>query len=305
MKNSRGATLNNSRCGLIAVTRSVDLYLFLLFFVRISKSSLQWSQWRRSRPRSYAVLHIILTGRAFRSPWWKFQSASHSCLSAVINHNSFISADWLSQIQSRLGPFSRRKKPEPIRFYKNIDKKYSWQSTTAGCCVWQMLDSVQWHHGTRSSSWWRMLSRAVSWSGQTTTCSSLSLFSFNIKAEILAYSKSFEAHHPGSVKLRVSARTPPKQRSLFKGVHLIFFQICLGSWASEDQDVWKFGKCEKRSEVSTAGLKDACTFTERNKISILRSIYPLRVAERGYPIAVNVTCTFDLQPRLDLFMVQF
>lgn len=155
MKNNSLTTLNNSHCGLITVMRSVDLYLFLSFLRRISKSSLQPSQSRRFRSCFHAVLHIIRTGWAFRSPWWKFQSASHSCLSAVINHSFFISADWSSlwrpsQFQPSLGSFSRRK------FYKNIDKKYSWQSTTADCCVWRMFDSVQWHHSTRSSSWWRM-----------------------------------------------------------------------------------------------------------------------------------------------------
>lgn len=100
--------------------RSVDLYLFLSFLMQISKSSLQSTQLRRFRFRFHVVLHIILTGWAFRSPWWKFQSASHSCLSAAINHSFFISADWPSlwrpsQIPSRLGSFSRRKK-----FYKNI-----------------------------------------------------------------------------------------------------------------------------------------------------------------------------------------
>lgn len=113
-------------------------------------------------------------------------------------------------------------------------------------------------------------------------CSSLSLFNFKIKAEILAHSKSFEAHPPGSVKLRVSARTPLKQRSFFKGAHLIRFPnlfAILGLWRSgrmENQEMWK------RSEVSTAGLKEVCRFTERNKIRTLRSIYPLRVEKRGY-----------------------
>lgn len=156
MKNNSRITLYNSHCGLITVMRLVDLYLFFSFFMQISKSSLQSSHSRRFRSSFYAVLHIILTGWAFRSPWWKFQSASHSCLSPVINHRSFISADWPSlwrpsQIQSHLGSFSRRKK-----FYKNIDKKYSWQSTTADCCEWRIFDSVQWRHSTRSSSWWRM-----------------------------------------------------------------------------------------------------------------------------------------------------
>lgn len=108
--------------------RSVDLYSFLSFFMRISKSSLQSTQLGRFRSSFHAVLHIILTGWAFRSPWWKFQSASHSCLSPVINHSSFIPADWPSlwrpsHIQSRLGSFSGRKK-----IYKNIDEKYNWQS---------------------------------------------------------------------------------------------------------------------------------------------------------------------------------
>lgn len=127
---------------------------------------------------------------------------------------------------------------------------------------------------------------------KTSMCSSLFQFNFKAKADILAYSKSFEAHHPRSAKLRVSACTPIKQRSLFKGV---------GS-----KSVWDLGplkiriygkirKPEKRSEVSTAGVKDGCKFSESNKISTLRSIYPLRRGRGEYPIPVNVTGTFDLQ----------
>lgn len=84
-----------------------------------------------------------------------------------------------------------------------------------------------------------------------------------------------------------------KRRSLFKGVELLLFQICLGSRA-----LWWSGCMEKsgkppqpvqlntfrqtliRCELSAAGVKDECTFTGRNEISTWRSIYPLREEER-------------------------
>lgn len=133
---------------------------------------------------------------------------------------------------------------------------------------------------------------------KTSMCSSLFHFNFKAKADILAYSKSFEAHHPRSAKLRVSACTPIKQRSLFKGVGSI------SVWDLGPLKIRMYGKIrkpEKRSEVSTAGVKDGCKFTESNKISTLRSIHPLREGGGRYPIPVNVTGTFDLRSWPDLF----
>lgn len=78
---------------------------------------------------------------------------------------------------------------------------------------------------------------------KTSMCSSLFQFNFKVKADILAYSKSFEAHHPRSAELRVSACTPHKAKISFQRCR---FQICLGSWASGDQDVWKNQETRKK-----------------------------------------------------------
>lgn len=170
--------------------------------------------------------------QAFRSPFWKFQSAPDSRLSAVINHSLFVSADWTSS-SSR------------IRFFCGLQQPRAWEVLQRWSWCPPVLKVVRepcwilcWCPRARSAGWWRMETRTV-WSGQETAmCSSLFQFSFKVKAEILAYSKSFEAHHPGSAKITEHAHHEAKI-SLQRCRSATFFKSVWDLGPSDDQDVWK------------------------------------------------------------------
>lgn len=194
--------------------------------------------------RRHRTTWLMIAGWTFRSPLWNFKRASDSHLSAVISHSLFISADWTStssRIWSRLGSSTVYSNPELDRFCTDTaDVHQYWR-----LCVTHVGFCADVHGpGPRVAGGCKLEpSSDLVW--KTAMCSSLFQFGFKVKAEILAYSKSFEAHHPGSAKITEHAHHEAKI-SLQRCRSATFFQICLGSWA-----LWRSG-CGKISKTATA-----------------------------------------------------